>query len=81
MTIFHLTDILLSARVTELRWVDLTNPADTGTVIPASNLEFLNYLAYDPVEEHVYWSDSTLDSISRCRLDGSGTTLRHECLQ
>ncbi|VCW96984.1 unnamed protein product [Gulo gulo] len=67
-----MNSFLIFARRIDIRMVSLDIPYFADVVVPI-NITMKNTIAIgvDPQEGKVYWSDSTLHSISRANLDGS----------
>ena len=57
-----------------MRRVSLDTPDLTDVVLPLQNVTSAFVLAFDPVEQMVYWSDHELKSIQRSKLDGTEQT-------
>ena len=64
--------ILLLARRTDLRRISLDTTDYTDVVLQLDNIKHAIALDYDPVDEHVYWTDDEDRTIRRAFLDGTG---------
>jgi len=66
------SSILLLVRRTDLRWVSLDTVDFTDVVLDIRNVRHAIAVEYDPVAQHVYWTDDETCSIRRAFLDGTG---------
>jgi len=66
------SSILLLVRRTDLRWVSLDTVDFTDVVLDIRNVRHAVAVEYDPVDQHVYWTDDEMQSIRRASLDGTG---------
>ena len=64
--------ILLLVRRTDLRWVSLDTVDFTDVVLDIRNVRHAIAVDYDPVDQHVYWTDDETRCIRRAFLDGTG---------
>ncbi|XP_072448783.1 low-density lipoprotein receptor-related protein 4 isoform X1 [Chiloscyllium punctatum] len=67
-----MTSFLIFARRTDIRMVSLDIPYFADVVVPVNgSMKNTIAIGVDPKEGKVYWSDSTLNKISRADLNGS----------
>lgn len=66
---------ILFARRKDIRLISLDTPDWTDTVLPLYKTLSTMALAYDPVDNYIYWTDGELKSIRRAALNGSGTDM------
>ena len=66
---------LLITRRLDLRLISLDTPDFTDLVLPLKNVTSAFVLAFDPVDEMVYWSDHQLRTIQRSKLNGEGQSV------
>jgi len=64
--------ILLLVRRTDLRWVSLDTVDFTDVVLDISDVLHAIAVEYDPIDQHVYWTDDETRNIRRAYLDGTG---------
>ena len=69
------SSILLLVRRTDLRWVSLDTVDFTDVVLDISDVLHAIAVEYDPVDQHVYWTDDETRNIRRAFLDGTGLFL------
>ena len=62
---------LLFSTTSEIRRINMDSPDHRDTVIPLTNVVSPLGLDFDAVEDMVYWTDTTTDTINRANVDGS----------
>ena len=67
-----LSTFLLFSRRTDLRRISFDTSEKADIVIEVQGLSGAVALDWDADTDYVYWSDVTLDAISRARWDGTG---------
>uniref|UniRef100_A0A8C5MYQ0 LDL receptor related protein 4 n=1 Tax=Leptobrachium leishanense TaxID=445787 RepID=A0A8C5MYQ0_9ANUR len=66
-----LDKFLLFARRTDIRRISFDTDDLSDDVIPLSDVRSAVALDWDSTSDHMYWSDTTTDSINRAKWDGS----------
>ena len=74
------TDLFLVATTNYIRYFNMSDPDDPGTHIPLKDLAVVVAMDYDPVEDHVYWTDVRRHTISRARSNGEGQSANNVSL-
>ena len=75
-----LSTFLLFSRRTDLRRISFDTSEKADIVIEVQGLSGAVALDWDADTDYVYWSDVTLDAISRARWDGTGQEVRSSAI-
>ena len=68
-------EILLLARRQDLRTISLETEDHSIFLLPMTNVRQAVAVDFDPVEDHLYWTDDERKAIVRAHLDGSGDVI------
>ena len=70
--IADLSSFLLFSRKTDIRRISFDTPQRVDVVIPLTDARSILALDWDGSQDYIYWTDVTLNAISRARWDGTG---------
>uniref|UniRef100_A0A8D8WXU2 Low-density lipoprotein receptor-related protein 6 n=2 Tax=Cacopsylla melanoneura TaxID=428564 RepID=A0A8D8WXU2_9HEMI len=65
-------EMLLLVQRTDICKISLDTPDHTNVMLPVVGVKHAIAIDYDPVGEHLYWTDDEARTIRRIKLDGTG---------
>lgn len=66
------SNFMLFSRRTDIRRISFDTDDRSDVVIPVRGLKSAIAVDWDDMHDYIYWSDVTVDAISRARWDGTG---------
>ncbi|XP_033156520.1 low-density lipoprotein receptor-related protein 6 [Drosophila mauritiana] len=67
-------EMMFIVQRTQISKISLDSPDYTIFPLPLGKVKYAIAIDYDPVEEHIYWSDVETYTIKRAHADGTGVT-------